>query len=90
MFFLLPVICDAQADNPAIGAYVSKIRSHEMLPWTDWITKHLNDAYGSLRGVGPARVKEEDLLEMKGNLRYWCRLVVFVVYEVLTMVSSRT
>lgn len=49
---------------------MSKLRSHEMFPWADWITKHLIDNYGSLRGVGPTRVKEMDLLQMKENLRY--------------------
>lgn len=47
---------------------MSKLRSHEMYPWADWITKHLIDTYGSLRGVGPARVKEMDLLQIKENL----------------------
>lgn len=59
-----------QVSNPAVGRYVSKIHSHEMLPWADWITKHLNDTYGSMRGVGPSRVKEEDLVQIKENLRY--------------------
>lgn len=53
-----------QVCNPAVGRYVSKIHSHEMLPWADWITKHLNDS------VGPPRVKEEDLVQIKENLRY--------------------
>lgn len=48
---------------------MSKLRSHEMFPWADWITKHLIDTYGSLRGGGPTRVKEMDLLQIKENLR---------------------
>lgn len=60
-----------QADHPGIGTYVSKLRSHEMFPWADWITKHLIDTYGSLGGIGgpAARVKELDLLQIKEHLR---------------------
>lgn len=59
-----------QVEKPAIGLYVSKLRSHEMLPWGDWITKHLVDTYGSLRGTGPTRVNvnETDLVQIKENL----------------------
>lgn len=63
-----------QANNPAIGAYVSKLYSHDMLPWADWITKHLDDTYGSVRGVGMARQKDQELLlEIRQNLR--CRVM---------------
>ena len=59
-----------QVEHADIGAYVSKLRSHEMLPWADWVTKHLMDTYGSLRGQGSAisRVKETDLVQIKENL----------------------
>lgn len=61
-----------QAEHPGIGEYVSKLRSQETFPWADWITKHLIDTYGTMRGVGPTRVKEMDLLQIKENLRYAC------------------
>lgn len=48
---------------------MSVLRTPDMLPWADWITKHLSDSHGSLRSVGPARVKEEDLVQIKENLR---------------------
>lgn len=57
-----------QVENPGIGTYVSKLRNPEMLPWADWVTKHLIDTYGSLRGVGSARVKETDLVQIKENI----------------------
>ena len=64
LMILLGVTTMNQVCNPAVGRYVSKIQSHEMLPWADWITKHLNDS------VVPSRVKEEDLVQIKENLRY--------------------
>ena len=49
---------------------MSKLYSTDMLPFADWITKHLNDTYGSLRTVGPSRAKETELVQIKENLRY--------------------
>lgn len=66
---LLGVMTMNQVCNPAVGRYVSNIHSHEMLPWADWITKHLNETYGSLSSDGPSRIKE-DLAQIKENIRY--------------------
>ncbi|CAM9654694.1 unnamed protein product, partial [Ectocarpus fasciculatus] len=69
LFRVLMVVSELLAENAGIGAHVSKLRSHEMLPWADWMTKHLIDTYGSARGgVGPLRVKEMDLIQIKENL----------------------
>ena len=48
---------------------MSKLAGNDMFPLADWITKHLNDTYGSLRTVGPASVKETELVQIKENLR---------------------
>lgn len=48
---------------------MSNLRSIEGMPWTDWITKHLDETYASLRGVAPAGIKPEEIVQIKENLR---------------------
>lgn len=58
-----------QAENTAVGTYISQIRSAEIIPWSDWMTKHVNDVYGTARGVGTTAVKPEEIVQIKENLR---------------------
>ncbi|CAM9294212.1 unnamed protein product [Scytosiphon promiscuus] len=76
LFRVLLVLSELLAENADVGAYVSKLYSHEMMPCADWITRQilaLMDTYSSLRGVGSGRVKEEDLLTIKENLSVYER-----------------
>lgn len=55
--------------DEGISTYISQLRSSEGMPWTDWMTKHVIDTYGSARSVGALNARPEDIVQIKENLR---------------------